>query len=259
MQITEALNDVSKDDLSTLTNKVESATEELGKIISKNKIVNENKKEFLEHLINGIVQQFKDNDLTREEKLLKGLFNKVIKSRIEEDTKDEEGVLVAGYIRKRVEELVMLIYTYRYLKFNDIEKIFGQYGIKLDYEPIENHINYFAGINFKETVKQLVDGAVIIKKDIEKLKNNVEENIYNEIPATIKYNKDVNPVGVTKNTFKKFSLLNLLKKINIFKAQKKCQDMTKEAEILTKSNVIAVSIADNIVSDARGEITNEQK
>lgn len=252
----EIIQDLNKEDINNLGNKVETASQEYNKILAKNSIIKENKKEFTEHLINAFTKQYKERFEDRERKLVKSLFNKLISAKLNPDVEDEKGHLVAGYIRKKTEEMIMLIYAFRYLKYNDINKIFENYGIKLDFEPIENIVPYFDGTNFKETMKDFVEGSVDIKMQNEMIENNIRTNIYEQIPATLKYNRNSNPSGITKGIFKKFSLLNLLKKINLFKAQKKCQDMTHEADIKAKADVLAVSLADSIVSGDKKEQTN---
>ena len=250
----ELLQELNTEDLTNLTAEVENASQEYAKVVSKDQSLKDNKREFTEHLVTAFTKQYAERFDERNEKLIKSLFNKLVSSRLDTDTEDEEKNLKAGYIRKRVEDLVMLIYAYRYLKYNEITKIFNEYGIKLEFEPIENLVPYFNGINFKETLKQFIEDSVIIKQEKENIEINVRENIYNKIPDALRYNRDTNKTGITKNTFKKFSLLNLLKKINPFKAQKKCQDMTQEANTKARADVLAVSIADTIVSD-----TNEIK
>lgn len=253
----EILSELSKEDLTNLENKVETASAEYNKIFAKNAIIKENKKEFTEHLMNAFTNQYKERFDERSQKLMKGLFNKILSSRLNPDTENADKQLIAGYIRKRVEELVMLIYAYRYLKYNDITKIFENYGIKLEFEPIENIVSYFAGTNFKETMKDFIERSVSVKTENEKIELNIKQDIYEQIPVALKYNKSSNPTGITKGIFKKFSLLNLLKKVNPFKAQKKCQDMTNESRIKAKADTIANSIADTIVST--DEVKTESK
>lgn len=245
----ETLTNTTNEDMQVLNSKVEVATEELGKIKSKDEQIKDYKKEFTEHLINALTNQFPKENLEREEKVIKGLFNKLVMAQVKTDTTDEENMLVAGYLRKRVEEMVMLIYAYRYLKLNDVNKLFDSYGIKLEYQPIEEHLTYLDGTNFKETLKEFIDNSVKLKTDVEDIKENIDEGIYNELPATLKYNKDLNPSGIKKSVFKKFSLLNLLKKINLFKAKKKYEDMVNESNNRNKSDAIAISVADTIVSE----------
>lgn len=241
--------EASNEDILVLNSKVEVATEELSKIKSKDEIIKDYKKEFTEHLLNALRTQFPQENLEREEKVIKGLFNKIVTAQVKTDTTNDENMLVAGFLRKKVEEMVMLIYAYRYLKLNDINKLFDSYGIKLDYKPIEEHLTYLEGTNFKDTLKEFIDNSVKLKIDVEDIKENIDEGIYNELPATLKYNKDLNPSGIKKNVFKKFSLLNLLKKINLFKAKKKYEDMVNESNNRTKADTIAISVADNIVSE----------
>ena len=178
----------------------------------------------------------------------------MLKSQVDVDAEDKDGLVVAGYLRKKVEEMVMLIYAYRYLKDQSINRMFESYGIKLDYEPIETKLKYLAGTTFKESVTTYVNQAVELQVDSDNIKTNIEENIYNEIPATLKYNKDVNPSGIKKSIFKKFSLLKLLKKINLIKAKHSYEKMAVAAEVSSRANTLAVAIADNLVSDGKEAI-----
>lgn len=245
----EILKELKQEDLTNLTVEVENASQEYAKVYSKEKMIKENKKEFTEHLINAFTEQFKEKFDERKEKLIKSLFNKIVISQTEGDSETEEKTFKAGYLRKRVEDMVMLIYAYRYLKYNNINKMFEEYGIKLEFEPIENILLNLSGTNFKETLKQFIDNSIDLRVEKDNIEYNVRENIYTKIPDTLKYDKEHNKTGITKNTFKKFSLLKLLKKINPFKAQKKCQDMTQDANTKARADVIAVSIADTIVSE----------
>lgn len=245
----EILKEVNQEDLNNLTQEVETASQEYAKVYSKDQILKDNKKEFTEHIMNALTEQFKEQFDERSQKLIKGLFNKIVISKLDEDTEDADKKLKAGYLRKRIEDLVMLIYAYRYLKFNDITKIFSEYGITLQFNPIENSVNYLNSTNLKETLQEFINNSIELKNERNNIEINIRENIYTKIPETLRYNKDTNKTGITKSTFKKFSLLKLLKKINPFKAQKKCQDMTQDANTKARADVLAVSIADTIVSD----------
>lgn len=252
--ITEKLNGATKEELDILNSKVDTATEEMGKINSKKDMIKILKKDFTDNLLTAVKEEFPKANLKREEKVLKGLFGKLLKSQVDVDAEDKDGLVVAGYLRKKVEEMVMLIYAYRYLKDQSINRMFESYGIKLDYEPIETKLKYLAGTTFKESVTTYVNQAVELQVDSDNIKTNIEENIYNEIPATLKYNKDANPSGIKKSIFKKFSLLKLLKKINLIKAKHSYEKMAVAAEVSSRANTLAVAIADNLVSDGKEAI-----
>ena len=250
-ELQNTLTTANKEDLDTLTVKVEAATEEMGKSKSKDEVIKARKKEFNEHLVAALRQEYPNEDLKREERLIKGLFGKIIKSQTDLDATDKDNNISAGYIRKKVEEMVMLIYAFRYFKYNDINKIFESYGIKLDYQPVEEHLKYLAGTNFKDTLKAFVDECIDLAEQKDTIKHNIEENLFNEIPPTLRYNKDVNPAGIKKSVFKKFSLLNLLKKINLFKAKRKYEKMIEESNTRDKADTLAISIADTLVSEGK--------
>lgn len=254
MNILEKLNGATQEELNILTTKVDTATEEMGKINSKKEQIKVLKKDFTDNILTAVKEAFPNEELKREEKVLKGLFGKLLKSQVDVDAEDKDGVATAGYLRKKVEEMVMLIYAYRYLKDQSINRMFESYGIKLDYEPIENHLKYLAGTTFKESVTTYMDQAVQLQLANESTKNNIEETIYNEIPATLKYNKNANPAGIKKSIFKKFSLLKWLKKINLVKAKHSYEKMAEAAQITDKANTLAVSIADTLVSDGNKEV-----
>ena len=192
--------------------------------------------------------------MTREEKAIKGIFNKLISSIVDEDGEDKDGYLKPGYLRKRVEEVIAFIYLYRYIHKNDVNKLFEDYGIKLDFQPIENYFEYLNGTSFKDTMKTFVEDAVELKVGVDNIKNNIDNNIYNEIPATLRFNKNGNPAGIKKGIFKKFSFLNLLKKINLGKAKLKFDKMVEESQTRSKADTLAVSIADTLVSDGQQQI-----
>lgn len=242
------------EDLQVLTTKVEQATEELGKLTSKNDQYKRLKAEFTSNVITAIRDKFPNDDKTREEKVVKGLFNKIISSIVDTDAEDKDGYLAAGYLRKRVEEVVMLIYAFRYLKMNDVNKIFDEYGIKLEFDPVENYLTYLNGTDFKATMKSFVDTCADLKTGVDNIKHNIDENIYPEVPATLRYNKNGNPAGIKKGIFKKFSFLNLLKKINAAKAKLKFDKMVEETQIRSKADTLAVSVADTLVSDGNQAI-----
>lgn len=254
MNILEKLNGATQEELNILTTKVDTATEEMGKINSKKEQIKVLKKDFTDNILTAVKEAFPNEELKREEKVLKGLFTKLIKCQTDVDSEDKDGVATAGYLRKKVEEMVMLIYAYRYLKDQSINRMFESYGIKLDYEPIENHLKYLAGTTFKESVTTYMDQAVQLQLANESTKNNIEETIYNEIPVTLKYNKNANPAGIKKSIFKKFSLLKWLKKINLVKAKHSYEKMAEAAQITDKANTLAVSIADTLVSDGNKEV-----
>ena len=249
---TEFINGVTQDDINNLTSQVNQASNELQKIKDNNELIKANKREFYEHIENALVEKFKDIDIERELKVLKGLFNKVVNCELNKD-ETVDGTLRAGYLRKRVEEMVMLIYALRYLKYDNVSKMFESYGIKLEFKPVEDIVPYFSGTNFKDTMREFVNQAVELQTKSNDLSQNISENLYNAIPATIRYNKQANPTGINKSTFKKFSILKLLKKINVFKARKKYETMAVEAENKSKADTLAVSIADTLVSEGTQE------
>ena len=254
MDIMDKLNGATQEELNVLTTKVDTATEEIGKINTKKEQIKQIKIDFTENILTAVKEAFPNEKLEREEKVLKGLFGKLLKSQVDTDGENKDGLVVAGYLRKRVEEMVMLIYAYRYLKDQSLNKLFESYGIKLDYEPIENTLKYLAGTTFKDSITTYINQAVQLQVANENTKLNIEETIYNEIPATLKYNKSANPAGIKKSVFRKFSLLNLLKKINLIKAKHSYEKMAQAAQITDKANTLAVSIADTLVSDGKNEV-----
>lgn len=253
-ELIEKLNGATQEELNILTSKVDTATEELSKINSKKEQIKVLKKDFTDNVLTAVKEAFPNLDLKREEKVLKSLFSKLLKCQTDVDAITKDGVEQAGYLRKKVEEMVMLMYAYRYLKDQSINKMFESYGIKLDYDPIENHLKYLAGTTFKESITTYMSQAVDLQVANDNIKTNIDENIYNEIPATLKYNKDANPSGIKKGIFKKFSLLKLLKKINLIKAKHSYEKMAQAAQITDKANTLAVSIADTLVSDGSKEV-----
>lgn len=253
-EIKDIISGSTPEDLQVLTSKVEVATEELGKMSTKNDQYKVFKAEFTSNLINALRAKYPDQDMTREEKAIKGIFNKLISSIVDEDSEDKDNYLKPGYLRKRIEEVIAFIYLYRYIRKNDVNKLFEDYGIKLDFQPIETYFDYLAGTDFKETMKKFVDDAVELKVGVDNIKYNIDNNIYNEIPATLRFNKNGNPAGIKKGIFKKFSFLNLLKKINLGKAKLKFDKMVEESQTRTKADTLAVSIADTLVSDDQKQI-----
>lgn len=251
MNILEKLNGATQEELDVLNTKVDTATEEMGKINTKKIMIKTLKNDFTDNVLTAVKEAFPNEKLDREEKVLKGLFSKLLKCQTDVDSENNDGVLKAGYLRKKVEEMVMLIYAYRYLKDQSINKMFEHYGIKLDYEPVENHLKYLSGTTFKESISTYMDQAVDLQLANENIKFNIEETIYGQIPATLRYNKNANPTGIKKSIFKKFSLLKLLKKINLLKAKHSYEKMAEAAEITDKANTLAVAIADNLVSDGK--------
>lgn len=254
MDITEKLNGATQEELNVLHSKVEDATGELSKINDKKQQLKALKNDFTANVVTAVKQQFPELKLEREEKVLRGLFSKLIKARTDADTIVENEIKKASYLRKRVEEMVMLIYAYRYLKDQSINKMFSSYGINLDFEPIEKHLKYLEGTTFKESITTYLEDAEDLQLANENLKTNIEEKIYNEIPATLRYNRDANPVGIKKSIFKKFSLLKLLKKINIRKAKRDYEKMAEAAQITDQANNLAVAIADDLVSSGTQNI-----
>jgi len=250
----EKLNGATQEELNVLTTKVDTATEEMSKINSKKEQIKVLKKDFTDNILTAVKEAFPNENLKREEKVLKSLFGKLIKAQVDTDTEDKDGLLEAGYLRKKVEEVIMLIYAYRYLKDQSINKMFESYGIKLEYDPIETHLKYLAGTTFKESVTTYMNQAIDLQVANENIKYNIDENIYNEIPAALKYNKNANPSGIKKSIFKKFSLLKLLKKINLIKAKHSYEKMAEAAQITDKANTLAVAIADNLVSEGQQQI-----
>lgn len=244
----------SEEDLIRLKAKLNSATEELGKLSSKNEQYKVFKKDFCDNVITALKEAFPKEDLKREERVVKGLFNKIIDAKLKEDTKDKDNYLVAGYLRKKVEEMVMLIYAFRYLKYDEITKMFESYGIKLDYEPIEKHLPYLSGANFKDSVKEYIENAIELKNSTDVIKTNIDENIYGQLPSTLKYHKAANPTGLKKGMFRKFSFMNLLKKLAPFKALRKYDNMVEETQKRDKADTFALSIADTLISDVKQDV-----
>lgn len=244
----------SEEDLITLKAKVNTATEELGRISTRNEQYKTYKKDFSDNIITALRDAFKDMDLKREERVVKGLFNKIIDAKVKEDSTDKDNYVVAGYLRKKVEEMVMLIYAFRYLKYNDVSKLFESYGIKLDFEPIETHLPYLAGTTFKDSVKQYIETAIELRNQTDEIKENINETIYNQIPSTLRYHRAANPAGIKKGIFKKFSLLNLLKKLAPAKAVRRYDNMVEETQTRDKADTLTLSIADTLISDVKPEI-----
>jgi len=245
------LENYGEDNVQKLTNVVEKATGETTKILTNKEQFKNHKAAFTQKLIEAIRIQFPNNDLTREEKIVKKLFTKIINSITQEDSSDKDNYLSAGFLRKRVEELVMLIYAYDYLQKDDIKNMFKEYKIDLQFNKIETFLNYLNDEGTRALLKSLVEECVTLQNNIDNSKLNIEENIYNEIPATLKYNKNGNPSGITKKLLQKFSFLNLLKKINISKAKMKFDKMVEDSQTRKNADNLAVSVADTLVSEEK--------
>ena len=205
------LEDYGQENVEKLTDVVEKATSETTKILTNKEKFKDCKASFTQKLIEAIRIQFPNNDMTREEKIVKKLFGKIISSIVEEDSTDKDNYLLAGFLRKRIEELAMLIYAYDYLQKDDIKNIFKEYKIDLQFNKIETYLPYLNDEGMRALFKNLVNECTNLQNDIDNSKANIEENIYNEIPATLRYNKNGNPAGITKRLLQKFSLLNLFK------------------------------------------------
>lgn len=245
------LENYGEDNVQKLTNVVEKATGETTKILTNKEQFKNHKAAFTQKLIEAIRIQFPNNDLTREEKIVKKLFTKIINSITQEDSSDKDNYLSAGFLRKRVEELVMLIYAYDYLQKDDIKNMFKEYKIDLQFNKIETFLNYLNDEGTRALLKSLIEECVTLQNNIDNSKLNIEENIYNEIPATLKYNKNGNPSGITKKLLQKFSFLNLLKKINISKAKMKFDKMVEDSQTRKNADNLAVSVADTLVSEEK--------
>lgn len=224
----------------TLNEKVEAATEELGKIKSKQGTIKDNKKEINEHLLNAFNEAKIPLD-ERQEKVVKGAFNKVVKCLTEKDKEDEDGNFKAGFITKKVEEIATLLYALKYLGIKDLEQAFGKYGITFTTQDPEKVLPYFNNPMIKETVIELMGASINLADDNLHLKDNIEEGIYKELPASLRYEKDSNPSGINKATFKKFSILNLLKKMAPKRAQQKCEKLEQETDAKTRAGLFALN------------------
>ena len=223
-----------------LNEKVEAATEELGKIKSKQGTIKDNKKEVNEHLLNAFNEAKIPLD-ERQEKVVKGAFNKVIKCLTEKDKEDEDGNFKPGFITKKVEEIATLIYALKYLGIKDLEQAFGKYGITFTTQEPEKVLPYFGNPMIKETIIELMGASINLTDATLQLKDNIEEGIYKELPATLRYEKDSNPSGINKATFKKFSILNLLKKMAPKRAQQKCEKLEQETDAKTRAGLFALN------------------
>jgi len=243
------LENYGQENVQKLTDVVEKATTETTKIITNKEKFKNYKAEFTQKLIEAIRIQFPNNDMTREEKITKKLFGKIISSIIDKDSTDKDNYLLAGFLRKRIEELIMLIYAYDYLQKDDIKNIFKEYKIDLQFNKIETYLTYLNDEATKSQLKYLVNECIDLQNNIDDFKVNIDETIYNEIPATLRYNKNGNPSGITKRLLQKFSLLNLLKKVNISKAKMKFDKMVEDSQTRKKADNLAVSIADTLVSE----------
>ena len=170
------LNGTTQEDVNILTSKVEQATDRMTEILTRNEVLKQNKKDFTDEIINTFTQTFAENFEERHEKLLKGLFNKILKAKVELDSTDEDGNPVPGYLRKRIEELVMLIYVFKYFDYKDIEELFDEYGVKLDFKPIEQIINHYNNDGLKQNMKVLVEQAIQLKQKNEEINSDIEED-----------------------------------------------------------------------------------
>lgn len=224
----------------TLNEKVEAATEELGRIKSRQSSIKDNKKEVNEHLLNAFNEAKIPLD-ERQEKVVKSAFNKVVKCLTEQDKEDEDGNFKPGFITKKVEEMVSLIYALKYLGIKDLEQAFSKYGINFTTQDTDKVLPYFSNPMIKETIKELVGASINLMDDALQIKDNIEEGIYKELPATLRYEKDSNPSGINKATFKKFSILNLLKKMAPKKAQQKCEKLEQETDAKTRAGLFAIN------------------
>lgn len=236
-----------KEELDALTQQVELATEELGKIESQKNIIKDIRKETTEHIFNAFKQAKIDLD-ERQTKLLKTVFNKVLKSKTDVTIENEEGKEKPGFLQKKIEDVVLLIYAFKYLGFNELDDIFKTYGITINTANIENILPYLKGNDIKDTIKGFVDEAQTAAISNTNLQTKIENNIYSDIPENLKYNKESNPAGINKSTFKKFSILNLINKIAPQKAKQKCNKLEEDIDAKNRANIFTVSYLLSLVT-----------
>ena len=241
-------DNIEKEELEALNQRVEEATQELGKIKSRKLGISEHKKEVLEHLFNALNKSNAKYD-ERQEKVLKSVFNKVLKVKTELDKQDEEGKVKAGFLTKKVEEFVLLLYALKYLQINDLDRALEQYGITVVCPKIETILPYLDGEGIRNTIQEFVNASVELTKSTNEMQENIEEGIYKELPANLRYDKQSNPAGINKTTFKKFSLLNLLKKMAPQKAKQKGEKLEQETDAKTRAGLFAINYILSLVSE----------
>ena len=231
---------IEQEELGALTEQVELATQELGKIESKKTLIKDIRKDVTEHIFNAFGNAKLDLG-TKEVKLLKTVFNKVLKSRTEKTVEDEEGREKVGFLAKKIEDMVLLIYAFKYLGFNELDDHFKKYGITINTIDLEAMLPYLKGNDMHATLNDLISEAENILTDANDSQQKIENNIYDSIPEQLKYNKESNPAGINKTTFKKFSLLNLINKIAPKKAKAKCEKLEEETDAKNRANTFAIS------------------
>jgi hypothetical protein len=100
---------------------------------------------------------------------------------------------------------------------------------------------YLKGNDMHATLNDLISEAENILTDANDSQKKIENNIYDSIPEQLKYNKESNPAGINKTTFKKFSLLNLINKIAPKKAKEKCEKLEEETDAKNRASTFAIS------------------
>lgn len=198
-------NTISSEDLKELIhnddfkNALDKASESRIPVIDYNQTMKDNKSEFIDYMIEG--SGIKDK---REKKRLKKSFSRVFNKLLDYKYHDDE-IENSTKIDKLAEDTAIVLKYFDFMQDYSFKNKLADYGIYIDDSKSRKLTDDYPNINPEswESFNSIISDSCSCKKDIKKVSDDINNNIFeNNVPEDLKYSKS-NPRGLNKSAFNK--------------------------------------------------------
>ena len=166
------------------------------------------------------------------------------------DRLDENGIerKLSKKLVRLVEQISAVVQLLDYIGHSELEDELKRRGISLKYCKLRDEHEVFDNERVEETVKGVFESALGTEKAIDDGKNVISVDIFeNEVAPELRYDKEMNPVGIKPSDFKKLVVLK----------HKELQVLTEEARAKVNDAVTKAS-SEKTFEMARAEVVREK-
>jgi hypothetical protein len=147
-----------------------------------------------------------------------------------------------------VDKLANVVQLMKYIGHTELEDELVKRGIHLSYDNLENTSDVFSNENIHNDVCDVFERSVDIAKDMRNGDDTIKVTIFeNNVPTELRYDKDINPVGIKPSDFSKLVSLKL----------KEIQSVTEQGKAKL-DNAVSKASAEKTYEMARAEIIRQK-
>jgi hypothetical protein len=105
-------------------------------------------------------------------------------------------------VQKMVEKISSVIFILKYLGNDELYHEFGNKGIKVSFDTLEEQNSVFENENIRKNIEEVFETGKKLKDEVDSGKQAITETIYStSVPEELQYDKSSNPCGIKPTDF----------------------------------------------------------